>query len=250
MISRPSPNFDNRPGPGRVKYLILHYTGMATGREALERLCDPASRVSAHYLIEEDGRIFSLVAEQKRAWHAGESSWEGDQDINGLSLGIELVNPGHDGPDYVGNYRPFPPEQMRSLIALCQDILSRHEIKPWHILAHSDVAPARKCDPGELFDWTGLAQAGIGLWPEKYIEQHIAQHILAEDGTDVAVFQQKLAEYGYGIMLDGVPDSRTRAVVCAFQRHFRSAKIDGIMDGESSAVLDNLLKCRKIIDPA
>lgn len=218
--------------------MILHYTGMKTGKAALARLCDPASAVSAHYMIEEDGRIFSLVAEDKRAWHAGLSSWAEDRDINGLSLGIELVNPGHGGPGYIGDYRPFPEKQMGSLISLCQDILARHDIRPRHILAHSDVAPDRKCDPGELFDWPRLARAGVGLWPTGAVPSLRA--------PDVASFQRKLAAYGYPVGLTGILDPQTRTVVSAFQRHFRPAEITGIPDGECWGVLDYLLASSKI----
>ena len=241
MILHPSPNFDDRPAPGRIKYLILHYTGMATGQAALERLCDPASAVSAHYMIEEDGRIFSLVAEDKRAWHAGVSSWGGERNINGLSLGIELVNPGHDAPGYRGDYRNFPDEQITSLIELCRDILARYDIRPRHILGHSDVAPERKCDPGERFDWSRLARAGIGLWPE--------DNIPSGSMPDMATFQRKLAAYGYPVEITGTDDQQTRAVISAFQRHFRPAEITGIADGECSALLDYLLGRAKITGP-
>ncbi|MCB1650820.1 MAG: N-acetylmuramoyl-L-alanine amidase [Alphaproteobacteria bacterium] len=149
-----SPNFEGRAEGQAPSMILIHYTGMQTGREALERLCDPAAKVSAHYVIEEDGRIFALVSEDKRAWHAGVSCWEGQTDINSLSIGIELVNPGHEW-----GYRPFPPAQMQSLAALCKDIMARHEIKT--VLGHSDVAPDRKQDPGELFDWAWLAAQGI-----------------------------------------------------------------------------------------
>ncbi|VAV95902.1 FIG001385: N-acetylmuramoyl-L-alanine amidase [hydrothermal vent metagenome] len=236
MISHPSPNFDDRPAAATVKYLILHYTGMATGQAALDRLCDPAAKVSAHYLIEEDGRVFSLVAEHKRAWHAGVSSWAGERDINGLSIGIELVNPGHDEPGYKGDYRSFPKEQMTALGNLCKDILSRHDILPWHILGHSDVAPMRKCDPGELFDWRSLASEGIGLWPERNDPS------LGQDWQDISVVQQNLAEFGYDIKVTGKLDSQTRAVLSAFQQHFRPADTAGKSDQECLAILEELRK--------
>ena len=232
MIKQTSPNFDDRPKGARIKYLILHYTGMATGRAALERLCDHQSKVSAHYLIEEDGQKYSLVPEIKRAWHAGVASWDGDTDINGLSIGIELVNPGHDSPGYKGDYRPFPAVQMAALKELCKDILSRHNIAPRHILGHSDVAPDRKCDPGELFDWQGLASDGIGLWPEN----------LEDLSVDEADFQQKLKNYGYNIEITGTLDQQTQDVICAFQRHFRPADVSGTFDGECHLILENLLK--------
>lgn len=230
IISRPSPNFNDRPAGGDVKYLILHYTGMGTGQEALERLCDAEAQVSAHYLVEEDGRIFSLVSEDKRAWHAGASAWEQDRDINGLSIGIELVNPGHDQPGYKGDYRSFPKPQMTSLTNLCQSILSRHEIKPWHILGHSDVAPLRKIDPGELFDWRGLAQSGIGVWPDPNIPSSAS--VTPEN------FREKLAQYGYS-WSDG--EEKMAEIISAFQRHFRPRDFSGGIDEECCKILENLL---------
>ncbi|PCI43245.1 MAG: N-acetylmuramoyl-L-alanine amidase [Alphaproteobacteria bacterium] len=235
MIVQPSPNFDDRPPEGRIKYLILHYTGMTTEETALKRLCDAGSKVSAHYMIAEDGRVFSLVAEDRRAWHAGVAAWEGDTDINGLSIGVEMVNPGHDGPNYCGNYRPFPPAQMAALVELSRDILSRHRIAPWHVLGHSDVAPARKSDPGELFDWQGLASEGVGLWPE----------MSGDKPADAASFQQKLADYGYKIEITGTLNSQTHAVVRAFQRHFRPADMSGTFDRQCHSILDVLLDTRK-----
>jgi N-acetylmuramoyl-L-alanine amidase len=154
-----SPNADDRPGAGTVDALILHYTGMASAEAALSRLCDPAARVSAHYLIDEDGTVMALVPEERRAWHAGISVWQGVEHLNDRSIGIELVNPGHEF-----GYRPFPEAQYRACVGLCQGILGRWPIPAHRVLAHSDVAPRRKQDPGELFDWRRLAQAGIGLW--------------------------------------------------------------------------------------
>lgn len=238
MILQPSPNFDDRK-TGKVKYLILHYTGMATGAEALARLCDAEAKVSAHYLIEEDGRVFVLVPESARAWHAGVAAWGGDRDINELSIGIELVNPGHDSSGYKGDYRPFPPEQMGALIALCKDILSRHKILPWHILGHSDVAPARKSDPGELFDWKFLASQAVGLWPEGEQGSSVGTPVHMTD------FQRKLADYGYEIDITGKQDPQTQAVVMAFQRHFRPTKVTGQADPECCSLLDGLLSARQ-----
>lgn len=235
MIILSSPNFDDRPENSKIKYLILHYTGMATGDLALERLCEAKSKVSAHYLIEEDGRVFSLVPEEKRAWHAGKAAWQGDRDINGLSIGIELVNPGHDAPGYKGDYRPFPAVQMTALAELGQDILSRHEISPWHILGHSDVAPERKCDPGELFDWQWLASEGIGLWPT----------MNGVKSGDELMFWQKLSEYGYEIDITDCPNPQTLAVIRAFQRHFRPMDVSGKFDQECYSILENLLNGRK-----
>ncbi len=247
-ITHISPNFNDRPEGGVVKYLILHYTGMATGQAALDRLCDPTSGVSAHYVVEEDGQIFSLVSEEKRAWHAGVSSWEDDKDINGLSIGIELVNPGHDSSGYIGDYRPFPEAQMIALRKLCQEIIARHPIKPCHILGHSDIAPDRKCDPGELLDWAKLSAWGIGLWPsppesESGPELRLGQKVAPSTSKidDVVEFQKKLADYGYNIDITGHMDQQTEAVIGAFQRHFSPSLINGIMDVECAALLDNLL---------
>jgi len=159
IIARPSPNYNDRTVDA-VDLLVLHYTGMASCEAALARLCDPAAQVSAHYLIDEDGTVYRLVAEEHRAWHAGVSCWAGERDVNSRSIGIELVNPGHD----LG-YRNFPYQQMRALALLCRQILSRHPIPASRVLAHSDVAPGRKRDPGEKFDWAWLAGQGVGLWP-------------------------------------------------------------------------------------
>src|SRR5258708_29166259 len=160
-VAAPSPNFDARPMATPVDILLLHYTGMETGAAAVGRLCDPDAKVSAHYTVDEDGTIFSHVREECRAWHAGVSYWAGDRDINARSIGIEIVNPGHEF-----GYRSFPDAQIEAVIRLAQDIFSRHPIPAERVLGHSDVAPARKLDPGELFPWGELALAGIGLWPQ------------------------------------------------------------------------------------
>lgn len=162
IIQQPSPNFDER-GDAPIDMLVMHYTGMQTGEAALARLCEAAAKVSAHYLIEEDGRIFQMVDESKRAWHAGVSYWRGHTDINARSIGIELVNPGHEW-----GYRPFPQAQMESLVWLSKGILARHPIPPENVVGHEHVAPSRKQDPGELFDWEFLGKHGIGLWPRDW----------------------------------------------------------------------------------
>ncbi|HEX2479239.1 MAG TPA: N-acetylmuramoyl-L-alanine amidase, partial [Geminicoccaceae bacterium] len=156
-----SPNADDRPSWCAVDTLILHYTGMPTAAAALARLRDPDAKVSAHYLIDEDGDVVHLVPEERRAWHAGVSSWAGRARLNDCSIGIELVNPGHEW-----GYRPFTDAQYDACVELCRAILARWPIAPRGVLAHSDVAPARKQDPGELFDWARLAAAGVGLWPQ------------------------------------------------------------------------------------
>ena len=215
---RPSPNHDARPGA--VDMLILHYTGMESAQAALDRLCSPEARVSTHYLIDEDGAVWRLVAEERRAWHAGVSSWRGRRDINGASIGIELVNPGHDN-----GYRRFPEAQMAALEALARDIIGRHPIPPRHVLGHSDVAPLRKTDPGELFDWQRLARAGVGLW--------LDFSLLPPPAADIAELQRQLAEIGYDTPPSGAEDAATTAVITAFQRHFRPSLCDGKADPET-----------------
>lgn len=228
FVDRPSPNHDARPQGQAVDILLLHYTDMASAAAALERLCDPAARVSAHYCIDEDGTVYRLVDEARRAWHAGVSSWAGASDINARSIGVELVNPGH-----TCGYRPFPAAQMTALSALAKAILARHPIPPGRVLGHSDVAPARKRDPGELFDWRALAAAGIGLWPDAPSP--------ADPAPDVAELQAQLARFGYAVPRHGRLDDETRAVLAAFQRHFRPAAVTGEPDGETAARLAALL---------
>jgi N-acetylmuramoyl-L-alanine amidase len=219
LVSCPSPNHDARPDSGVVDILVLHYTGMKTAEEALARLCDPAARVSAHYTVGRDGRVYAHVPEERRAWHAGVSWWAGETNVNARSIGIELVNPGHEF-----GYEPFPDAQIAALIDLAQGILSRHPIPPARVVGHSDVAPARKEDPGELFPWSRLAEFGIGLWPACAAR---------EAGT------AELARYGYGIPPH--TDVPLEAVITAFQRHFRPSEINGRWDGECAAALGGLL---------
>lgn len=218
LIRRPSPNHE--PRRAAVDMLVLHYTGMETAAAALDRLCDPAAKVSAHYLIDEDGSVHALVPEVQRAWHAGMSSWRGESDVNSRSVGIELVNSGHEF-----GYRPFPEAQIVALIALCAGVLSRHSIPPWNVVGHSDVAPTRKQDPGELFPWQRLKGHGIGLWPF--------------DGSETAVIAEDklvamLARYGYDV-------TEPAAAIAAFQRHFRPSKVDGRPDAETAGRLTRLL---------
>lgn len=220
IVERPSPNHDARPDGQTVDILLLHYTGMASGEAALGRLCDPAARVSAHYLVEEDGRIFQLVSESRRAWHAGAAEWQGASDINARSIGIEIVNPGHEF-----GYRNFPLEQMAAVRRLALDIVARHPIPAARVLGHSDVAPLRKEDPGELFDWRGLAAAGIGLWPESN------SAAVLENAVGKA-----LKRVGYGYTEDDLP-----AVIRAFQRHFRPSLVTGTADAETRRRIAALL---------
>ncbi len=210
----PSPNHDERPAGTPIDTLVLHYTGMQTGRAAIERLRDPAARVSSHYVVEEDGTIFALVPEERRAWHAGVSFWRGDELLNGRSIGIEIVNPGHEW-----GYRPFPVLQMAAVTDLCLEILSRHPIPQRNVVAHSDIAPDRKQDPGELFDWQALAGQGVGLWPAD---------LPPVPGADAAAL---LARIGYR---DDLP---LEVLLRAFQRHWRPMLVDGLADAETLARL-------------
>jgi N-acetylmuramoyl-L-alanine amidase len=202
--------------------LVLHYTGMKTGAEALARLCDPAAKVSAHYTIDRDGCIYRHVPEERRAWHAGVSYWAGERNVNARSIGIEIVNPGHEF-----GYVPFADPQIEALIDLSREIFARHPIVPARVVGHSDVAPARKEDPGELFPWKCLSEYGIGLWPGGGF------HALTEP------FEQALARFGYGVPPE--VDVPMEKVTAAFQRHYRTAKIDGAWDEECGCVLAGLL---------
>lgn len=214
-----SPNWNERKLP--VSMVVLHYTGMRTAAEALERLCDPAAEVSAHYLIDEDGTVIRLVAEDKRAWHAGRSSWRGITDVNSASIGIELVNPGHEF-----GYRPFPEAQMEALLPLLADIVKRHDIPRANVVGHSDVAPARKEDPGELFPWDLLARYRLALAKPK-----LAMRLVFDNP---GAFYLALERFGYDIT-DPV------AAVRAFQRRWRPSRIDGEIDGQIGALLFELL---------
>ncbi len=216
--------------------IVLHYTGMRSGEEALARLTDAAAKVSSHYLVHEDGRIDQLVAEARRAWHAGLSSWKGVTDINSCSIGIEIVNPGHEF-----GYRDFPDAQIETVIALCRDIIARHDIPLARVLAHSDIAPERKQDPGEKFPWGRLAASGVGLWlePSPLME---GTTLHPEDrGPQVAELQRVLARFGYAADITNRYDKGTIEIVTAFQRHFRPARVDGIADRSTVATLQRLL---------
>ncbi len=216
--------------------IVLHYTGMASGEKALARLIDPASGVSSHYVIHEDGRIDQLVPEARRAWHAGLSSWKGVEDINSCSIGIEIVNPGHDL-----DYRDFPGVQIDAVIALCRDILARHRIPAARVLAHSDIAPARKQDPGEKFPWARLAASGAGLWVEPSPLAEGTALKPGDRGPQVAELQRALARFGYAADITHLYDQATTEIVTAFQRHYRPARHDGIADRSTVATLQRLL---------
>lgn len=234
VIEAPSPNFDARTAPPDI--LVLHYTGMKTGPEALDRLRDPQAKVSSHYMVEEDGRIFRLVPEERRAWHAGASYWKGERNINGVSIGVEIVNPGHEF-----GYRPFPDAQIAAVIELVSDIRSRWQIGDDRIVGHADVAPTRKDDPGELFPWKRLAEAGHGLWVEAPPAPGLPL-TEGEESTAVFALQAGFTRLGYDLPPSGRFDADTKAVVTAFQRHWRQAKVDGIADGQTRAQLIALLR--------
>lgn len=226
----PSPNCDDRPPGQKVDILVLHYTGMPDAAQALRRLRDPQAKVSAHYVVDEGGKIYRMVPEEKRAWHAGISAWKGARDVNARSIGIEIVNTGHEF-----GYRPFQLEQMDALVALVKDIKTRHEIAPECVVGHSDIAPLRKQDPGELFDWYRLAVEGIAVWPVPKVV----------DWTDERFFQA-LGAFGYDLTgpakanLD--PQVARRAACVAFCRHFRPAVLSAKPDPEMKAILAGLLE--------
>jgi N-acetylmuramoyl-L-alanine amidase len=234
LIEAPSPNFDARTGPPDM--IVLHYTGMRTGRVAIDRLRDPEAKVSAHYVVEEEGRVLRLVPEERRAWHAGVSFWKGRTNLNGVSIGVEIVNPGHEF-----GYRPFPEAQVAAVIALMDDIRGRWTIEDNMIVGHSDVAPDRKADPGELFPWKRLAQAGHGYWAEV---PAAPGEPLAEGATGAGVFalQAGLTRLGYDCAPSGEYEPRTTNVVRAFQRHWRQERVDGVADGETRSRLIALLR--------
>lgn len=226
----PSPNVDGRALP--VSILVLHYTGMESGAAALERMRDPSAKVSAHYMVGEDGQVFRLVAEDKRAWHAGVSSWRGITDVNSASIGIEIVNGGHDF-----GLPPFPGAQIDAVTSLCRGVLGRHGIGARDVVGHSDIAADRKADPGEKFPWERLAEAGIGLWPEVIAPCEGVTLHRGAIGDPVEALQRDLAAIGYGIGVDGEFGARLEAVVTAFQRRFRPEKVDGVADGQTAALI-------------
>jgi N-acetylmuramoyl-L-alanine amidase len=237
----PSPNHDEREGSRRPDILLLHYTGMPDANEALKRLCTPAAKVSCHYLVFEDGRTVQLVPEARRAWHAGVSTWEGLPDVNSRSIGIEIANPGHDG-----GLPPYPAAQIEAATALCLDIVRRWTIRADRVIGHSDVAPERKDDPGELFPWDALYRAGVGHWVEPAPIRDGRFHAFRDRGPAVRSLQAQLALYGYGVPVTGVFDEATAAVVRAFQRHFRPARIDGAADPSTVDTLANLIAARPV----
>ncbi|TMJ23708.1 MAG: N-acetylmuramoyl-L-alanine amidase [Alphaproteobacteria bacterium] len=232
----PSANYGDRSKGRQPDMIVLHYTGMPDVEGAIRQLCTAGTDVSAHYIVLEDGRIVQCVPEAKRAWHAGVSSWAGEEDINSCSIGIEIVNRGHDW-----GYPEFPLRQVAAVIALCRGIMLRREVPGNRVLAHSDVAPARKKDPGEKFPWHSLANSGVGHWvqPAPIVRGEALK--LGSIDENVAGMQRALARYGYGVPVTGKYDGPTMEVVTAFQRHFRPARVDGVADHSTLTTLHHLL---------
>jgi len=248
LVSRvvPSPNHGPRRrsklqprAPDQPDLIVLHYTGMKSADRALARLTVGDSEVSAHYLVYEDGTIVQMVPEKRRAWHAGVSSWRGETDINSRSIGIEIANPGHEF-----GYPAFPRRQIDAVIALCRDIMRRQRIRPEGVVAHSDVAPARKQDPGEKFPWSRLAKSGIGVWTRPAPVRKGRSLEPGQHGAAITELQQALSAFGFGLAATGTYDPATTDVVTAFQRRYRPARVDGIADASTLATLRRLLTRR------
>ena len=237
---RESPNHGERRGDPKLDMILLHYTGMPNAEDAVAKLCTRGTEVSAHYVVMEDGYVIQCVPEARRAWHAGAAMWEGESDINSRSIGIEIANPGHDR-----GYPDFPRRQIAAVTALCRSIMTRHRIPAWRVLGHSDVAPARKQDPGEKFPWRLLSESGIGLWVNPApITEGGAVFVLGESDPAIREMQELLGRYGYDIAVSGSYDLATRDVIAAFQRHFRPARVDGVADASTIATLKALLAAR------
>jgi N-acetylmuramoyl-L-alanine amidase len=264
IIQHPSPNFDERKRP--IRFVVLHYTGMNSADGALRVLSDPLpqrsaylseipqsplmvdgrpadavsipapmNRVSSHYLVYEDGRVFQLVDEAKRAWHAGRGSWDGETDLNSCSVGIEIANGGHDYglPD-------FPDVQIQNVMTLVRQIMERHGLDPHHVIGHSDLAPSRKPDPGEKFPWKRFAQAGLSIWPPTGPEDGDTRVLFDTLGTldsGISAIQTGLGTIGYGLEVNGTYDATLKDIIRAFQRRFRQSKADGIIDVETVALI-------------
>ena len=238
IIDLPSPNHDERPPDSPIDILILHYTGMQTAQAALDRLRDPEAKVSSHYVVDEDGTTFRLVAEERRAYHAGVSYWRGHTALNGRSIGIEIVNPGHEW-----GYRDFPVLQLAAVCDLCLEILSRHPIPQRNVVAHSDVAPDRKEDPGEKFDWEGLARNGVGIWPEGVPDLGTGDAV--RDAASLRDVRRGLAAIGYDVAPSGALDPALATVLRAFQRHWRPEAVTGQAD---AGTLARLLGVVRVLD--
>jgi len=235
-----SPNFNVRPEGAEIDMLVLHYTGMPTAQDALDRMCDPKAEVSSHYMVEETGNVIALVDEDKRAWHAGVSKWRGRDNINHYSIGIEIVNPGHEF-----GYSRFPAEQMEAVAELCLSVLGRYKIPSYNIVGHSDIAPLRKQDPGERFDWKWMAEKGVGVFPD------IPKKTPYEDGVEIGMrndrvydLQSRMRKYGYSVEVDGYFGPNMSQIVQAFQRRFMPIRLDGIWDTWCDYRLNKLLKVK------
>jgi N-acetylmuramoyl-L-alanine amidase len=239
---RLSPNHGERKSSTGIDMLVLHYTGMRDSEAAIRRLCTRGTEVSAHYVVLEDGRVIQCVPEVRRAWHAGQASWHGETDINSCSIGIELANPGHEH-----GYTEFPRRQIAALTALCRSILTRHRIPPHRVLGHSDVAPARKQDPGEKFPWRILASSGIGMWvkPAPFTPNSPVS-VLGDTNPMIAEAQVLLARHGYSVNNSGYLDGATRDAIAAFQRHFRQERVDGLLDSSTLETLKALHSVREL----
>jgi N-acetylmuramoyl-L-alanine amidase len=233
----PSPNFGDRNKGLLPDMIVLHYTGMPDVEGAITRLCTAGTDVSAHYIVLEDGRVVQSVPESKRAWHAGIGFWAGESDINSCSIGIEIINRGHDW-----GYPDFPRRQIAAVTALCRGIMLRHELPTHRVLGHSDVSPSRKKDPGEKFPWHSLANSGVGHWVQAAPIVRGEAVKLGAEGEHVLALQHALARYGYGIAATGTYDTQTMEVVTAFQRHFRPERVDGVTDHSTLTTLQALLE--------
>lgn len=236
----PSPNIEPRRGGAQPNILVMHYTGLPTVEKSIEILSRPDCKVSCHYVVDLDGRVTQMVAESMRAWHAGVSSWHGETDINSYSIGIEIQNVGHNR-----DYPDFPAPQMEMVRDLARDIISRHSIPPQNVVAHSDIAPGRKTDPGEKFNWAWLHRHGVGHWVTGADVATNESSIQPGDcGERIKNFQSRLKQYGYGIEVTGCHDACSVIVTTAFQRHFRPECFDGCVDAETDARIAALLASR------
>ena len=235
----PSANYGDRRNNRVPDMIVLHYTGMKDAEGALTRLCKAGTEVSAHYVVLEDGRIVQCVPEAQRAWHAGTSSWATESDINSCSIGVEIVNGGHDW-----GYPDFPSRQIAAVIALCRGIMLRRAVAPQRVLAHSDIAPGRKMDPGEKFPWRLLASSGVGHWVRPARVTRSEALMLGSTGDEVMAMQEKLFSYGYGVPRTGQYDGATMEVVTAFQRHFRPERVDGVADLSTLTTLQTLIESK------
>lgn len=241
IIDHPSPNWNERPHDACIDTVVIHYTGMQSGDAALQRLCDPKAEVSAHYLIEEDGRLFRLVDEEKRAWHAGVSNWRGRENLNHNSIGIELVNPGHEF-----GYRPFPTLQIECLLSLLSHLKSCYNITGNGFVGHSDIAPGRKLDPGPLFPWKKLAENGFGLWPEcdgQELDKILVHGQEIDPKGDYAIkLNKQLGIVGYHLDDTKSFNATHRSIVRAFQAHWRPETVSGLIDIGTAKVLDDIAR--------